>query len=206
MEEIWKPINIEDFSHYDVSSFGKIRNKKGLIMKQRLGSNGYLIIDLHYKNSKKTFSIHRLVALSFIPNPNNLPEVNHKDENIQNPRADNLEWCEKGYNCNYGTRNKRLSDSHKGIYDGENNPMYGKKHSKSAKDKMSENHYDCNGKNNPRARKVICDGIIYLTMLECSSFYGINKSTMCCWLNGTNKMSKQFKDMNLKYYDEKEKD
>lgn len=202
MKEIWKPINIENFNHYEVSTFGRIRNKNGLIMKQRLGSNGYLIIDLHSKGISKTFSVHRIVAITFIPNPNNLTEVNHKDENIQNPRVDNLEWCNKDYNCNYGTRNERLKQAHKGIYDGENNPMYGKVHSKESKNKMSKNHYDCSGKNNPKSRRVICNGVLYETMLDCSNFYGINKSTMCCWLKGVNNMPKRFKEMDLKYFEE----
>ena len=52
--------------------------------------------------------MHVLVALVFIPNPNNLPEVNHKDENPHNNIVDNLEWCNRSYNINYGTRNKRV--------------------------------------------------------------------------------------------------
>ena len=51
--------------------------------------------------------LHRMVAMLFIPNPDNLPEVNHKDEDITNCRADNLEWCTSKYNANYGTRNER---------------------------------------------------------------------------------------------------
>lgn len=54
--------------------------------------------------------VHRLVAEAFISNPNNLPEVNHKDEDKTNNSADNLEWCSTEYNCNYGTRNLRKAE------------------------------------------------------------------------------------------------
>ena len=60
------------------------------------------------KNKEKQgFSVHRLVATAFVPNPDNLPIVNHKDENKQNNNADNLEWCTVQYNNAYGTRKER---------------------------------------------------------------------------------------------------
>ena len=63
------------------------------------------------KNGKtKRFSVHRLVAKAFIPNPNNLPIINHKDENPSKNIVDNLEWCDNKYNCNYGTLHKRRSE------------------------------------------------------------------------------------------------
>ena len=52
--------------------------------------------------------MHRVVADAFIPNPHNLPEVNHKDENPANNEVNNLEWCTSKYNANYGTRNERM--------------------------------------------------------------------------------------------------
>lgn len=56
------------------------------------------------KGKQKTFSVHRLVALTFIPNPDNLPCINHKDEDKTNNNADNLEWCSYYYNNVYGHR------------------------------------------------------------------------------------------------------
>ena len=61
------------------------------------------------------FSIHRLVAETFIPNPNNYYCVNHKDENPLNNNVKNLEWCSINYNCNYGNRNKKISEKLKRI-------------------------------------------------------------------------------------------
>lgn len=71
---------------------------------------GYLKFGFAYKGKKYYFKIHQIVAKTFIPNPDNLPEVNHKDENKENNCVDNLEWCTHVYNCNYGTRNKRAAE------------------------------------------------------------------------------------------------
>ena len=64
----------------------------------------YMEVNLSKNNKVTHYLIHRLVAQAFIPNPNNLPQVNHKDENRENNRVDNLEWCTAEYNTNYGTR------------------------------------------------------------------------------------------------------
>lgn len=64
---------------------------------------GYLMVGLNHKY----YQVHRLVAECYLPNPDNLPQVNHKDENPTNNCVENLEWCTAKYNCNYGTRNER---------------------------------------------------------------------------------------------------
>lgn len=64
---------------------------------------------LYFQNNKKYTLSHRFVAECFISNPDNLPCINHKDENKKNNCVDNLEWCDRKYNNNYGTRNKRIS-------------------------------------------------------------------------------------------------
>ena len=73
-------------------------------------SNEYLFVNLYKDGKRKPYLIHRLVAEAFLPNLDNLPQVNHKDENKENNCVENLEWCDIKYNCNYGTRNKRLSE------------------------------------------------------------------------------------------------
>ena len=67
------------------------------------------IVQLSKNNKVKNFSVHRLVAEAFIPNPNNFPQVNHKDEDKSNNRVSNLEWMTLKRNINYGTRNKRMA-------------------------------------------------------------------------------------------------
>ena len=82
-------------------------------MKPLKSTSGYLQVGLFDGNGKcKKMFIHRLVALTFLSNTDNLPEVNHKDECKTNNRLDNLEWCDSKYNNNYGTRTKRSSETH----------------------------------------------------------------------------------------------
>ena len=109
MKEIWK--NIKNYeSIYEISNLGRIKSlKKGIILKQFKNTNGYFQVEL-WKNKKgKQFLVHKLVAESFILNINNFPFINHIDENKENNCTNNLEWCTAKYNCNYGTRNSRLS-------------------------------------------------------------------------------------------------
>lgn len=109
-EETWKDIKGYE-GLYKVSDRGRIYSiKRKLYRKFKTDKNGYLVVNLS-KNSKYDYpSVHRLVAMAFIPNPDNLPEVNHKDENKFNNSVDNLEWCTTEYNLKYGTRLKRVSD------------------------------------------------------------------------------------------------
>ena len=131
MEEIWK--DIEGYEGlYQVSNLGRVKSfpRKGThttkerILKLTKSNKNYVIVILKNNYIQKAKSVHRLVAEAFIPNPNNLPQVNHKDENKLNNKVDNLEWCDNIYNCNYGTRNKRLSIAnigHKCWYKGKKN-------------------------------------------------------------------------------------
>ena len=124
--EFWKDIKGYE-GIYQVSNLGKIKSlyridnsghkvyEKVLKTKKR---GLYVAVDLHKEGGVKTFSIHRLVADAFISNPNNLPVVNHIDEDKDNNKAENLEWCTVLYNNTYGTRMNKLDDS-------KNIPVYG---------------------------------------------------------------------------------
>lgn len=127
MEEIWKDISGYE-GLYQVSNLGDVRSlnyrRSGELKLLKQGNvHGYKRVELSKNGKKKKYWVHRLVAITFISNPNNLPMVNHKDEDKTNNNVNNLEWCDAKYNVNYGTRNKRSSESKKG----ENHPFYGKK-------------------------------------------------------------------------------
>ena len=117
--EVWKDI-IGYEGLYQVSNWGRVkslnykRTGKERLLNPKPNNKGYMRVTL-YKNKIRTkHFVHRLVAQTFIPNPNNYPEVNHKDENPNNNHLDNLEWCDRKYNINYGTRRKRQSEKMKG--------------------------------------------------------------------------------------------
>lgn len=119
MEE-W--MNIEGYEGlYQVSNEGRVKSlqreivykdgrKKVLeekILRNILSDLGYYHVMLSKDGVPKRYKVHRLVAKAFIPNPNNLPIINHKDENPKNNVVDNLEWCTQGYNVRYGTMIER---------------------------------------------------------------------------------------------------
>ena len=113
IKEIWKPI--EGYNGlYQVSNMGRVKSlgnnktRKEKILKLHSDKDGYLKVQLHKEGKKKNYLIHRLVAQAFIDNPNNLPQVNHKDEDKTNNCAENLEYCDSSYNTNFGTRNERI--------------------------------------------------------------------------------------------------
>lgn len=112
-DEIWKDIKGYE-GLYQVSNLGKVRSmnflKKKIVHELRLHEhrNGYISAMTQVKSVQKRLSVHRLVALHFIPNPENLPDVNHKDFNKQNNHFDNLEWNTKKQNIRHAWANGRM--------------------------------------------------------------------------------------------------
>lgn len=106
MEEIWK--DIEDYKgKYQISNLGRVKSlnysntgKEGII-NAKDNSKGYLRVRLYKDGKRKNYRVNRLVAQTFLPNPSNLPEVNHIDQDKHNNCVDNLEWCTTQYNVEY---------------------------------------------------------------------------------------------------------
>lgn len=179
MEEVWK--DIEGYEGlYQVSNLGRVRSldrvdskgrhKCGQIMKLSLNEKGYVKITLWKNGKKKDYKVHRLVAQAFIPNPNNLPEVNHIIDDFEHRsdnRVENLEWCTHEYNLNYGNRSKRHSEAIKG-----------RKLSEEHKRKIGEAGKGREGK------KVICitTNEIFLSIMEASRKYNVPDGNInkCC--------------------------
>ena len=116
MQEIWR--DIEGYEGlYQVSNKRRVKSLnyrhtgKEEVLKQGKTKKGYLLVCLSKGGKHKNYQVHRLVASAFISNPENYPVINHLDENASNNCIENLEWCTQKYNCNYGTRNERLSKS-----------------------------------------------------------------------------------------------
>lgn len=130
-KEIWKTIAGYE-GLYEVSNWGRVKAfnyertiMNGLTIKRvhydeyilPSGANAkdhkYVRVTLRKNGISTSYAIHRLVAMAFIPNPNNYPIINHKDENPSNNRVDNLEWCTTKYNINYGTAIARAKQASK---------------------------------------------------------------------------------------------
>lgn len=121
--EIWKDIenyegmyqvsnegNVKSLAR-EIEWRGSIRHQPERLLKPRTDRHGYLCVILCKDNNRKALLVHRLVANAFIDNPDNLPQVNHKNEDKTNNRVENLEWCTCKQNINHGTRNQRCSEA-----------------------------------------------------------------------------------------------
>lgn len=115
MQEIWKDIK-EYEGLYQVSNMGNVKslnyNRTGeeRILRPWVDSNEYLRVKLYREGNCKKLLVHRLVLMTFNPIDNmDKFDVNHRDENKKNNNLDNLEWCNRSYNINYGTRNQKIS-------------------------------------------------------------------------------------------------
>lgn len=106
-EEEWK--DIEGYEGiYKISSMGRVRNNRNMILSPNESQHGYLKVNLHKEGKIVTRHIHRLVAIAFVNNPCGYTEINHIDENKHNNNCCNLEWVSRLYNTNYGDRPRKI--------------------------------------------------------------------------------------------------
>ena len=143
VEAVRKPVAGYE-GYYTVDQFGRVfscdrvvsvedngrcydKPLRGKQMKQSLHTKGYKTVALTKDGKTKTVFVHRLVAAAFIANPNNLPMVNHKDEDKTNNFADNLEWCTASYNRTYGKAIEKQAKH-----------LRGKKHTEEHKQKIAD--------------------------------------------------------------------
>ena len=181
-EEIWRPIEGYE-GLYEVSSYGKVRSLdkydsmnrflRGRILRLFTDGLGYLRAQLYSNSKRKSFLVHRLVAQAFLPNPDNLPQVNHIDENPSNDNVDNLEWCDGKYNVNYGTRIDRIRDIRlkNGTYTGLSKEEYRKKYYQENNDKIKEYRKEYSQKYYQENKDRICE--------RQKKYYQDNKDKIC---------------------------
>lgn len=118
---------------YQISTMGRVKsierkakNRNGYrtvserILKPFKNRYGYFSVKLCKEIEKKTIQVHKIVCDVFLPNPLNLPQVNHRNEDKSDNRLENLEWCDAKYNVNYGTRTERVSKKLKGVFNTKN--------------------------------------------------------------------------------------
>lgn len=134
IKEIWK--TIENYPDYQVSNLGRIKSLKfgrERVLKQAKNTQGYYFVILYQNKKQKIYRVHKLVALHFIPNPQNLPQIDHIDTNRQNNYVSNLRWVTNKENCNNPITKIKYSKANKG-------KNKGRVLSQETKDKMSIAH------------------------------------------------------------------
>lgn len=184
MEEVWKDIKGYE-GKYQVSNLGRVKSfpkktySKERILTPIVNVDGYYVVDLCKDGNAKRYRINRLVAEAFIPNPDGLPQVGHKDETKTNNNVNNLEWTTPKENDNMPLRRQRLSAVKQGV---ERNDM------KRGKHRM--------------AKMVVCDNIVYGCIKDCAEAYNVSDCSISYWLNGRRKMPDKFVKLGLKYYKE----
>lgn len=169
MQEEWRDV-VGYEGLYKVSNYGRIKNCIKNTETETKSKN-YQIISLRKNGVKKYFQIHRLVAIAFIPNPENLPIVNHKDENPKNNKVDNLEWCTYWYNVNYGKgKDKRIEN---------------------IKERMKRNILSENDEENKIGKEIRKIRILNnLLQNELAEMVGVSENTVSRWENGIRNVSK----------------
>lgn len=183
--EIWKDIQGYE-GLYQVSNLGRVKSverfvdnlvrghywQEERILKTCKRTNGYADVLLSKDGKRKNFNIHRLVAIAFIPNPENLPQIDHINADKTDNSVNNLCWVTAKQNVNNPLNMAHLI--------GENNPFYGKKHTDASKLKMRKNHVSYYGALNHASRKVINieTNEIFLTVKSAGQKYGVSDNSI----------------------------
>ena len=109
--EFWEDVP-EYEGIYQASTYGRIKNMNGKILKPSRHHSGYAIVSLSKNKKQRSINSHNIISALFLPKwKREYTQINHKDENKFNNRVENLEWCTPKYNSNYGTRNKRTAEA-----------------------------------------------------------------------------------------------
>jgi len=124
MDEVWKDVVeyeglyqvsnngvIKRIPHYSVTKNGVKKHFDERVLSPIENFRGYYKVSLSKNGITRQWFVHRIVAMAFLPNPNNYAQVNHKDENKKNNNPNNLEWCDNVYNCKYGNKMERQAES-----------------------------------------------------------------------------------------------
>ena len=154
---------IEGYSNYFITDKGKVINSRGKEKTLRESTDGYQIVDLYRDGIRTTHRVHRLVSEAFVPNPNNKPDVNHRDGNKFNNSFDNLEWVTKSENMIHAY--ELGLNKHHATYGmlGHKNPNGGRKGNKV---------------------KIVETGEIFKNYVECANSIGGNDRRICDCING----------------------
>lgn len=179
-KEVWKKIpytsgmysvsksgKVKSNDRFSVNSLGVKRFYKGQLLKSyKSGWGGYYYVQLTGKKGRFRECIHRIVAKVFIPNPNNKPQVNHKDGNKHNNRVDNLEWCTQEENIQHAYDTGLTN-----IRSGKESPNYGKR-----------------GISTQSKRVIDVEtGKIFVSCNQAAEYIGVKRNTLVRWLTGYSK-------------------
>lgn len=186
----------EKFYHRDKS----LRFYPEMLMKQQK-YGGYKLVTLIGGNGRKELRVNRLVAEAFIPNPNNLPIVNHLSEVKTDNRAENLKWASGKTNANWGTRNKRISENSKGRTfsqahrDNLSKAMKGNKNRAGKKNSKKQLEATAKAKSKP----VVARNMTFASVREAANHFGVKYRTFARWLTGERKMPQKYIELGLRY-------